>query len=74
MRGVSSPEAVGESVNGVETAGSATPPPQQPKWDVFTFRALRPGATTLKFTHGRVAAGDESSNRHAEVRVEVKSR
>lgn len=55
-------------------AGSATPPPQQPKWDVFTFRALRPGATTLKFTHGRVAAGDESSNRHAEVRVEVKSR
>ena len=55
-------------------AGSATPPPQQAKWDVFTFRALRPGAATLRFNHVRAPAGDASANRHAEVRVEVKSR
>ena len=53
---------------------AGTVPPEQPKWDVFTFRAVRPGAATLKFNHVRLTQPDAPADRHAEVRVEVKSR
>ena len=52
------------------TAGTVVP--AEPKWDVFTFRALRPGTTTLKFNHVRLSEPDAAANKHAEVRVEVK--
>jgi hypothetical protein len=51
-------------------AGTSAGP--QPKWDVFTFRALRPGATTLHFNHGRLAEPDTPPTKRSEVRVEVK--
>ena len=50
--------------------GAATP--QEPKWDVFTFRARRTGAATLRFNHVGPTDADAPANRHAEVRVEVK--
>ena len=53
---------------------AGTAPPEQPRWDVFTLRAIRPGATTLKFNRVRLTQPDAPSDRHAEVRVEVKSR
>ena len=49
--------------------GSVQP---QPKWDVFTLRALRPGATTLHFNHVRLTQPDTPPTKRSEVRVEVK--
>jgi hypothetical protein len=56
----------------------AYPPPPggsvqpQSKWDVFTLRALRPGATTLRFNHVLLTAPDAPPDKRSEVRVEVK--
>jgi hypothetical protein len=65
-------EVVGEPRVAPPVAGAA--PPQEPKWDVFTLRALRPGTATLKFNHVRLTDPATPANRHAEVRVEVKPR
>jgi hypothetical protein len=49
--------------------GSVAP---EPKWDVFTFRTHRPGATTLKFVHVLLTESDAPPNKRSEVRVDVK--
>jgi hypothetical protein len=67
-------EVVSEPRVAPPVAGSAAPPPQEPKWDVFTFRALRPGTVRLKFDHLRLASPDAPADKHAEVRVEVRSK
>ena len=67
-------EIVSEPRIAPPVAGSATPSPQEPKWDVFTFRALRPGTVTMKFNHIRLTSPDSPADKHAEVRVEVKPR
>ena len=66
-------EIVSEPRVPAPVAGAA-PQPEQPKWDVFTFRALRAGGATLKFNHVRLTQSDAPADKHAEVRVEVKPR
>lgn len=47
------------------------PPPIEPKWDVFSFRALRPGTTTLRFNRVHLTDPNAPPDRRAEVTVEV---
>jgi len=45
----------------------------EPKWDVFTFRALRPGSTTLRFNHVLRPKPDAPPTKRYEVAVKVES-